>query len=45
MIGGSVKCIKIIVPAKGKDNAYQSVIIDSVLNKAELQEIMISFSK
>ncbi len=27
-----------IVPAKGKDNNYQVVIIDEVLNKAELEK-------
>ncbi|MCS3599772.1 hypothetical protein M2370_004983 [Bacillus sp. JUb91] len=27
-----------IVPAKGKDNAYQVVIIEDVLNKAELEK-------
>ncbi|MCX2826113.1 hypothetical protein ORL93_09925 [Bacillus sp. DHT2] len=35
--------MKIIVPAKGKDSTYQVVIIDDVLNKAELEKIMISF--
>lgn len=30
---------------KGKDSSYQIVIIDDVLNKAELEKIMISFLK
>ncbi|EJQ52953.1 MULTISPECIES: hypothetical protein [Bacillus] len=34
--------MKIIVPAKGKDNAYQVVIIEDVLNKAELEKIILS---
>ncbi|MDR4190712.1 transcriptional regulator [Bacillus pseudomycoides] len=45
MTGSNVKGMKMIVPAKGKDNAYQVVIIDDVLNKAELEKIMISFLK
>ncbi|WP_242218382.1 M56 family metallopeptidase [Bacillus cereus group sp. BfR-BA-01380] len=43
--GSNVKGMKMIVPAKGKDSAYQVVIIDDVLNKAELEKIMISFLK
>ncbi|SDZ07988.1 bla regulator protein blaR1 [Bacillus sp. 166amftsu] len=34
-----------IVPAKGKDGAYQVVIIDDVLNETELEKIMISLLK
>ncbi|MDR4913703.1 hypothetical protein RGU76_00830 [Bacillus pseudomycoides] len=30
---------------KGKDSSYQIVIIDDILNKAELEKIMISFLK
>ncbi|EMA6341880.1 M56 family metallopeptidase [Bacillus cytotoxicus] len=45
MTGSNVKGMKMIVPAKGKDSAYQVVIIDDVLNKAELEKIMISFLK
>ncbi|PEP54252.1 hypothetical protein COF36_23600 [Bacillus pseudomycoides] len=41
--GSNVKGMKMIVPAKGKDSTYQVVIIDDVLNKAELEKIMISF--
>ena len=43
--GSNVKGIKMIVPAKGKDSSYQIVIIDDILNKAELEKIMISFLK
>ncbi|PEI40031.1 M56 family metallopeptidase [Bacillus pseudomycoides] len=42
MTGSNVKGMKMIVPAKGKDSAYQVVIIDDVLNKAELEKIMFS---
>ncbi|GAB6436045.1 MULTISPECIES: M56 family metallopeptidase [Bacillus] len=45
MTGSNVKGMKMIVPAKGKDSTYQVVIIDDVLNKAELEKIMISFLK
>ncbi|MFF2343930.1 M56 family metallopeptidase [Bacillus mycoides] len=45
MTGSNMKGMKMIVPAKGKDSAYQVVIIDDVLNKAELEKIMISFLK
>ncbi|KAA0764390.1 M56 family metallopeptidase [Bacillus sp. SH5-2] len=45
MTGSNIKAMKMIVPAIGKDNAYQVVIIDDVLNKAELEKIMISFLK
>lgn len=37
----NVHGMKMIVPAKGKNSAYQIVIIDDVLNKAELEEIML----
>ncbi|MDA1636068.1 IS4 family transposase [Bacillus cereus] len=43
MTGSNVKGMKMIVPAKGKDSTYQVVIIDDVLNKAELEKVMISF--
>ncbi|MEY9972132.1 bla regulator protein BlaR1 [Lysinibacillus sp. RC46] len=43
--GENSKAMKMIVPEKGKDSAYQIVIIDDVLNKAELEKIMISFLK
>ena len=45
MTGSNIKGMKMIVPAKGKDSSYQVVIIDDVLNKAELEKIMISFLK
>ncbi|MFC8770729.1 M56 family metallopeptidase [Bacillus cereus] len=45
MTGSNVKGMKMIVPAKGKDSTYQVVIIDDVLNKAELEKVMISFLK
>jgi len=38
----NIKGMKMIVPAKGKDNAYQVVIIEDVLNKAELEKIILS---
>lgn len=41
----NVKGMKMIVPAKGKDGAYQVVIIDDVLNETELEKIMISLLK
>jgi len=34
--------MKMIVPAKGKNSDYQIVIQDDVLNKTELEKIMIS---
>lgn len=43
--GSNVKGMKMIVPAKGKYSSYQVVIIDDLLNKAELEKIMISFLK
>lgn len=42
MTGRNIKGMKMIVPAKGKDNAYQVVIIEDVLNKAELEKIILS---
>jgi len=38
----NTKSMKMIVPAKGKNSAYQIVIQDDVLNKTELEKIMIS---
>ncbi|WP_144551223.1 M56 family metallopeptidase [Bacillus mycoides] len=45
MTGSNVKAMKMIVPAKGKQSAYQVVIVDDVLNKAELEKIMLSMLK
>ncbi|KIV73556.1 Regulatory sensor-transducer, BlaR1/MecR1 family [Bacillus mycoides] len=43
--GSNVKTMKMIVPEKGKYNSYQIVIMDELLNKDELEKIMISFLK
>ena len=45
MTGSNVKAMKMIVPAKGKQSAYQVVIVDDVLNKDELEKIMLSMLK
>ncbi|PFR27672.1 MULTISPECIES: M56 family metallopeptidase [Bacillus cereus group] len=45
MTGSNVKAMKMIVPATGKQSAYQVVIVDDVLNKAELEKIMLSMLK
>ncbi|MEN1939094.1 M56 family metallopeptidase [Paenibacillus sp. 102] len=45
MTGSNVKGMKMIVPAKEKHSAYQIVIVDDVLNKAELEKIMLSMLK
>ncbi|WP_312476864.1 M56 family metallopeptidase [Neobacillus sp.] len=41
----NVKSMKMFVPAKGKNSAYQIFITDAVLNKTELEKIMISLLK
>jgi bla regulator protein BlaR1 len=43
--GSNTKAMKMIVPAKGKNSAYQIVINDDVLNKTELEKMMISMLK
>lgn len=42
MTGSNVKAMKMVVPPKEKHSAYQIVIVDDVLNKAELEKIMLS---
>jgi bla regulator protein blaR1 len=38
----NMKTMKMIVPAKEEHSAYQVVIVDSILNKKELEKIMLS---
>jgi hypothetical protein len=42
IIGSNTKMMKMIVPAKDGNEAYQIVIQDSILNKEELEKIMLS---
>lgn len=37
--------MKMIVPAKGKNSAYQIIILADNLSKEELENIMLSFLK